>query len=106
MLAASQSYQNYQNGAVSNRLTDAGREEDVLEVTVNLYHRVDRVQSFFSSRPNRDSPPPHPQSSLSSPLWLREGVYTLACGRGGRLVPIPKRGHRHCGTLGIQYTRI
>jgi hypothetical protein len=40
MLAASGSYQQNQNGAVSNQLTDAGKVEDVLEVTVNLYSIV------------------------------------------------------------------
>jgi hypothetical protein len=30
------SYQNYQNGAVNNKLTDVGRGEGVLGVTVNL----------------------------------------------------------------------
>jgi hypothetical protein len=66
--ASSRSYQNYQNGAVSNQLTDAGREEDVLEVTVNLYHRLDRVINFFSSRPNWDSPTPSPAGKRVSPL--------------------------------------
>jgi hypothetical protein len=36
MIVVPGSYQNYQNGAVSNQLTDVRRLESVLWVTVNL----------------------------------------------------------------------
>jgi hypothetical protein len=89
------------NGAVSNQLTDAGREEDVLEVTVNLCHRVEGVLSLFSSRPNCDPPTPSPAGKRVSPFgWGGGGRYSLACGRGSGVVPFP-RGDGHRGTLGI-----
>jgi hypothetical protein len=36
-------------------------------------HRVGRVPSFLSSRPNWVRPPSHPQASVAPPLWLRGG---------------------------------
>ncbi len=49
-----------------------------------LEHRVDRVLGFFSSRPNWDPQPPHPQASVPPPiLWFPEGRDKLACGTGG-----------------------
>ncbi len=65
-----------------------------------LYQRVDRVLGFFSSRPNWEPLPPHPQASVSPPLWFRGGGGTLACGRGGGEVQFG-RGDRHCGIRGI-----
>jgi hypothetical protein len=47
-------------------------------------HKVDRVLGFFSSRPNWDPPPPappHPQESVTIPLWFRPpggGTHLLA----------------------------
>jgi hypothetical protein len=47
-------------------------------------HRVDRVLSFFSSRPNWDSPNPSHAGECVPPLWfMGGGYYTLAWGRGG-----------------------
>ncbi len=51
---------------------------------------VDRVLSFFSSRP-KTPPPPHPQASVFSPPLVQGGIYTH-CGRGGGGVSIPTRG--------------
>jgi hypothetical protein len=51
----------------------------------SLRHRVDRVLSFFSNRPNWD-PPTHssPGECVPAPLWFREGegTHSLA-GEGG-----------------------
>jgi hypothetical protein len=60
-------------------------------------HRVDRGLGFFSSRPNWEPPPPHPQASAPPPL-VPGG--TLACEREGGGSQFG-RGDRHCGTLGI-----
>ncbi len=63
------------------------------DYAVNQEHRVDRVLSFFFSRPNWDSPTPSSAGERASPLWFgRGGRYTLVCGRGGEGVPIPTRG--------------
>ncbi len=64
-------------------------------------HRVDRVLGFFSSRPNwfGHPPPPHPQVSVSPPLWFR-GKDRLACGRGSVGSQIGW-GDRHYGNLGL-----
>ncbi len=62
-------------------------------------HRVDRVLSFFSSRPNWDFPTPSQADECvyPSPLWFRGGGGgTLARGRGGWGSPIPDEG---TGTL-------
>jgi hypothetical protein len=48
-------------------------------------HRVDRRLGFFSSRPNWDPPPPHPQANVSPPPLVPGGGgggNTLACRRG------------------------
>jgi hypothetical protein len=58
-------------------------------VWLSFRHRVDRVLSFFSSRPNWDSSTP--LGECVPPLWSR-GEGTLACRRGGGGVPIPTRG--------------
>jgi hypothetical protein len=44
-------------------------------------HRADRVLSFYSNRPNRDSPPPRTQAGVYLPPGLGGG--TLAGGREG-----------------------
>ncbi len=57
---------------------------------------------FFSSRLNRDPPPPAPSppaTSLSPPLLVAGGD-TLARGRGGAQFG---RGDRHSGTLGMYF---
>jgi hypothetical protein len=42
------------------------------------------TQSFFSSRPNWDSPTPSHAGECVPPLWFRGGgYYTIAWGRGG-----------------------
>jgi hypothetical protein len=44
-----------------------------LRLKVESHHRVDRVLSFFSSRPNWDSPtpsPPSPVERVTPPLWF------------------------------------
>jgi hypothetical protein len=41
-------------------------------------HRVDRVLSFFSSRPNWDPQPPHPQASVSPHTLVWGGTHSLA----------------------------
>ncbi len=59
-----------------------------LDYTVQ--HRIDRVLSFFSSRPNWESPTPSvslPQASVFPPLLWFRGGYT--CGRGGEGVRGP-----------------
>ncbi len=50
----------------------------------HLAHSVVRVVCFFSSRPNWDPQPPHPQASVStlSPFGSLGGD-TLACRKGG-----------------------
>ncbi len=56
------------------------------------YHRVDRVLSFFSCRPNWDSSPAHPQRRRVCPplLCFRRVTHSLG-GEGGGGVPIPTR---------------
>ncbi len=55
---------------------------------------VDRVQVFFFSRPNRDSPTPSPAGECVLPSFGSGGggVIHTNCGRGGWGVPIPTRG--------------
>jgi hypothetical protein len=49
-----------------------------------LVHRVDRVISFHSSRPNWDSPTPSPANECApTPPLVLGGGGTLARGRGG-----------------------
>ncbi len=57
-------------------------------------HRVERVLSFLSSRPNWDSTAPLTYKRVCSPLlWFGgRGGTQLACGRGSGGVPIPTRG--------------
>jgi hypothetical protein len=65
-----------------------------VEMRGRVMHRVDRVQGFFSSRPNWDPLPPPPQASvppLGTHSLAEEGVGGFQFGRGDR----------HCGTLGI-----
>ncbi len=45
------------------------------------YHRVDRLQGFFSSSPNWGPLTPSPTGEWASSLWFRGGD-TLSCGRG------------------------
>ncbi len=55
-------------------------------------HRVDRVLSFFSSRPNWDSPTPLTRIRVPvPPPRFGSGGGTFACGRGGGGVPIRTR---------------
>ncbi len=66
----------------------------------SVHHRVDRVLSFFSSRPSWD---PHPLthrrvSPAPRPPGLGGGP-SLARGGGGSQFG---RGDRHCGTLGTR----
>jgi hypothetical protein len=49
-----------------------------------------RVLGFFSSRPNWDIPPPHPQESLYPPFGSGGGTHSVA--GEGRGVPIRTRG--------------
>ncbi len=69
--------------------------EIVVDVTDRQGHRVDRVLSFFSSRRNWDSPTPSPAGECVPPFGYG-GKGTLARGRGGGGVPIPRRGHTLC----------
>jgi hypothetical protein len=65
-------------------------------------HRVDRVLSFFSSRPSWGSPPPHTQACVPPPLLVPGGgghTRLQEIGLGG---PQFVRGDRHLGTLGIR----
>ncbi len=57
------------------------------------WHRVDRVQSFFSSRPNWDSPTPSHAGEcvVCTPFPLVPGG-TLSCGWGGGRGPNRTRG--------------
>jgi hypothetical protein len=62
--------------------------------------RVDRVLSFFSSRPNWDSPTPSPAGKRALPFGSGgEGIYSLAGEGVGE--PQFQRRDRHCGTLGV-----
>jgi hypothetical protein len=48
---------------------------------------LDRTLGFFSSRPNWNPPPPHPQASVPPLLWFREwgdGVKHSLAGGGDR----------------------
>jgi hypothetical protein len=56
-------------------------------------HRVDRLLSFFSSRPNWNYPPPPPHTQAPPPLVPGEG--------GGVGVPVSDELTDTCGTLGI-----
>ncbi len=59
-----------------------------------VYHRVDRVLGFFSSRPNWDfTPSPAGECATTPPplLWFRR-EYTLACGRGSEGGPNSDEG--------------
>jgi hypothetical protein len=63
-------------------------------------NRVDRVLGFFSSRPNRDPPPPQLQVSVSRPLVLGE-AHSLAgegVGGGSQFMDEGK-------TMGYEYSR-
>ncbi len=46
-------------------------------------YRVDRVQRFFSCRPNWESHTPSHAGECVTPPLVWGGGYTLACGRGG-----------------------
>jgi len=49
------------------------------------------VLSFFSSRPNWDSPTPSPAGERAPPPFGSGGAgYALACGGGGGAVPFPR----------------
>ncbi len=65
-----------------------------------LNHRVHRVQGFFSSRLNWDSPTRSLAGECVPPSFgsWEGGGYTLACGTEG---PNFRRGDRHFGILGI-----
>jgi hypothetical protein len=68
----------------------------VVHTIDSLYHRVDRVLRFFSSRWNWAPPPLHPPASVPPPSLVRGrggGGDTLGCGEGVGGVPIPTRGH-------------
>ncbi len=61
-------------------------------------HRVGRVLGFFSSPPNWEPPPPHPQASVFPYLGSGGGGPTRLQERGwGSEFG---QGDRHCGTLG------
>jgi hypothetical protein len=60
--------------------------------SVGCMPRVDRVPGFFTSRPNWDPPPPHPQASVFPRPFGSGRRNTLACGRGSRGVPIRTSG--------------
>jgi hypothetical protein len=62
------------------------------------HHRLHRVLSFFSSRPNWDSPPPHTQAIVYPPPPGSGGATPLRERGGGSQFP---RGDRHCGSLDI-----
>jgi hypothetical protein len=67
----------------------------------SLLHRVDRVPSFFSSRPNWDFLTLLPAGEDVPPLWFGAGgggVNTRLQERGWGAQF--RRGDRHCGTLG------
>jgi hypothetical protein len=70
-------------------------------------HRVYRVHArLFSSRPNRDPPPPHPQTSVHAPPKVPGGgTYSLLPrGRGGGGVPIRTRGQTLWCTVTVRHT--
>jgi hypothetical protein len=58
------------------------------------------VPGFLSSRPNWVPPPPHPQGSYDSPLWVQGGRHTRLWGMGWR-GPNSDEGtdNRHSATL-------
>jgi hypothetical protein len=65
MQVVSESYQKYDNGAVSDQLTNAGREGNVCWLWEH------RVPGFLSSRPNWLPLPSYPQiSGCPPPLWF------------------------------------
>jgi hypothetical protein len=72
------------------------------QLCLPLNHRVDRVLTFLSSRPNLDSPTPSPAGVCVPhpyPLVQGGGTHTLA-GEGVGESKF-RRGDRHCATLGI-----
>ncbi len=93
MLDVSESYQNFQNWAMIYQLTDVEK----WGIKINCLHRVDRVLSFLSSRPNWDSPTPSNAGYLECtpppPPPGSEGHTRLGEGGG---VPIPTRGQSDC----------
>jgi hypothetical protein len=62
-------------------------------------HRVGRVLSLFSNRPNWDSPNHSPSGDCAPPTVLAGGAYSLA--REGLGESQFRRGEIHCGTLYI-----
>jgi hypothetical protein len=62
-------------------------------------HRVDRMLSLFSSRPNWVSPTPSSVGERAL-LWFRGGVHTVVCERGGGRSQFRGRD-KQCGTLWI-----
>jgi hypothetical protein len=69
----------WQNRVVKKKLSALSFRVTVLDLTqpnqiIYMTHRVDRVLSFFSSRPNWD-PPPSPAGDCP-PLWFRDGVHS------------------------------
>jgi hypothetical protein len=70
------------------------------------WHRVDRVLSFFSSRPNWNYPTPSHAGDVCPSFGSGGGGgFTLIRGRGGEDVGESqfRRGDRHFGTLGSRY---
>jgi hypothetical protein len=61
-------------------------------------HRVDRVLSFFSGRPNLDSPTPLPAGECVPPPWFGGGGAHSLAGEGAGESQLG-RGDKHCGTL-------
>jgi hypothetical protein len=62
-------------------------------------HRVNRVLTFVSSRPNWDSPTPSPAGESFPPPLVQSGgggVHTRWEEGGGGGVPIPARGQTLC----------
>jgi hypothetical protein len=67
---------------------------------IPLYHRVDRVLGFFSSRPHWNSPTPSPAGEcVPPPFGWGGGAHSLAGEWLGESQF--RRGDRHCSTLGI-----
>jgi hypothetical protein len=57
-----------------------------------------RLPGFLSSRPNRITPPPHPQGSVAPPPFGSKGGDTFACGGGGGWTQFRRRD-KHSGIL-------